>query len=86
VQLVNPGNNNLSYAVSTPGEQYILRIYQNTAQPDRIDYEHTLLMRLDHLGLSFSVPAPISTFSGRTSGWASSARNWFGCLRRIDDL
>src|SRR5215208_678394 len=66
MQPLDPGNNNLSYAVSTPGEQYILRIYQNTAQLDWINYEHILLLRLEQLGLSFSVPVPIPARSGAT--------------------
>jgi len=66
VQPITPGNNNLSYAVGTPGAQYILRIYQNTAEQDWICYEHSLLLRLDQLGLSFSVPAPIPARSGAT--------------------
>ncbi len=66
VQPMPPGNNNLSYAVTTPRDRYILRIYQNTTEPDRIRYEHTLLIRLAQTGLSFSVPAPIPVRSGAT--------------------
>jgi len=59
-------SNNLSYVVETPNEQYLLRIYQNTADPQRIRYEHALLAHLAQLGLSFAVPAPIPTHSGVT--------------------
>ena len=60
------GRNNRSYTVTTPTEWYILRIYQNTAEPERVRYEHILLMRLEQVGLPFSVPAPIPARSGST--------------------
>ena len=66
VQPLPRGTNNLTYTVATPSERYILRIYQNTAEQERVRYEHTLLTRLEHMGLSFSVPALITTRSGST--------------------
>lgn len=52
--------------VETPRGAYVLRHYQNTADTDRIAYEHALLTRLARLGLSFAVPVPIPTHSGET--------------------
>jgi homoserine kinase type II len=66
VQPLSPGNNNLSYAVTTPHTQYILRIYQNSTEPEQIRYEHILLTELNRLELSFAVPAPIPTRSAST--------------------
>jgi len=43
-----------------------LRIYQNTADPERVRYEHALLTRLEQAELSFSVPVPIPTRAGST--------------------
>jgi homoserine kinase type II len=65
-ELLNSGNNNRSYAVTTPRERYILRIYQDTAEPDWVGYEHLLLTRLGRAELSFSVPAPLPACSGAT--------------------
>src|SRR3712207_2363390 len=66
VQPLSYGNNNLSYAVTTRSERYILRIYQNAVDRDRVQYEHTLLARLARTRLSFAVPAPVATRSSST--------------------
>ncbi len=66
VRPVVSGGNNLSYPVAAPDGHYVLRIYQNTADPERVRYEHALLTRLERIGLSFSVPAPIPTRAGAT--------------------
>lgn len=66
IQAAIAGGNNLSYPFSTPDGRYVLRIYQNTADPDRVRYEHALLTRLQQAGLSFAVPAPLPTRSGST--------------------
>lgn len=66
VQPMVTGGNNLSYPVAAPGGQYVLRIYQNTADPERVRYEHALLTRLERAGLPFSVSPPIPTRAGAT--------------------
>src|SRR5215208_2585360 len=66
VQRVLAGGNNLSYSVATPGGRYFLRVYQNTANPARVRYEHSILTRLAESGLSFAVPAPIPDATGTT--------------------
>jgi homoserine kinase type II len=43
-----------------------LRIYQNTADTQRIRYEHTLLRALLQAGLPFDVPTPLATRQGET--------------------
>lgn len=65
-QAIPGGNNNLSFAVVTADTQYILRVYQNNGEPNRIRYEHALLTRLEQANLPFSVPAPIPALSGST--------------------
>jgi len=65
-EVIPGGNNNLSIAVVTADTQYILRVYQNNGEPNRIRYEHALLTRLEQANLPFSVPAPIPALSGST--------------------
>ncbi len=66
IQPALTGSNNLSYPVTTPSGHYVLRIHQNTADPERVRYEHTVLTHLAQSALSFAVPAPIPTRSGAT--------------------
>jgi Ser/Thr protein kinase RdoA (MazF antagonist) len=60
------GGNNLVYPVTTPSGRYLLRIHQNTSDPERLRYEHAILVHLGQSRLSFAVPAPISASSGAT--------------------
>jgi homoserine kinase type II len=60
------GLNNLSGLVDTPAGSYFIRVYQNTGDNARIRYEHALLLRLQHVGLSFAVPRPLATREGET--------------------
>src|SRR5689334_6062768 len=60
------GTNNLSCFVDTPGGSYFFRVYQNTAEIVRIRYEHTVLLRLQDVGLPFAVPQPLATRQGNT--------------------
>jgi Ser/Thr protein kinase RdoA (MazF antagonist) len=66
------GTNNDSYAVERAGERYLLRVYRHAADPDRIRYEHGLLIRLRSAGLPFAVPAPLPARSGDTLVTASN--------------
>ena len=59
VRPVGAGMNNLSWYVETPRGEYVLRVYQNTADRRRISYEHRLLGQLAETGLPFAVPAPV---------------------------
>lgn len=60
------GTNNRSHFVDTPTGSYVLRIYQNTNDPDRIRYEHALLRQLPFADLSFDVPLPLAADTGDT--------------------
>jgi homoserine kinase type II len=61
------GVNNTSAYVDTPGGSYVLRVYRNTADPERVGYEHALLRALQRVGLSFAVPCPVATPAGETA-------------------
>jgi Ser/Thr protein kinase RdoA (MazF antagonist) len=72
------GTNNLSRFVDTPAGSYLLRLYQNTSDPDALRHEHALLGVLQHMGLSFAVPLPLETRTGGTL--ASVAGGGVACL------
>lgn len=63
---LHSGTNSLSYQVTTPSSELLLRIYRHGAERERIAYEHTLLHALDQAPLSFAVPAPLAIPSGET--------------------
>src|SRR5262245_59383354 len=64
IEQVRAGANNLSYSIIPPSGRYFLRVYQNTANPARVRYEHAILIRLAEAGVSFAVPAPLPDRSG----------------------
>jgi len=59
------GTSNTTYIVNTSTGKFILKIYGSTLTT-QIQYEHLLLTYLQHLDLSFAVPAPIPVPSGET--------------------
>jgi len=83
VHLLLNGTNNLSYSVVAPSARYILRIYQNTAMPERVRYEHALLARLARATLPFAVPAPLLTHSGATLVAASPSDDRLAALFHV---
>ncbi|HWI60920.1 MAG TPA: phosphotransferase [Symbiobacteriaceae bacterium] len=66
VRPAEAGTNNQTLVVEAGGERYILRVYQNTADRQRILYEHRLLSQLEAQGLPFAVPAPVPAVAGDT--------------------
>lgn len=66
VRLANAGTNNRSYVVDTHAASYLLRVYQNTNDLERIRYEHALLQQLGQAGLSLAMPFPLTATSGNT--------------------
>jgi homoserine kinase type II len=52
--------------VETARGSFVLRVYVNTRDPQRVQYEHAILLALQPQGLSFRVPAPVRTRSGGT--------------------
>lgn len=61
------GLNNTSAYVGTPAGDYVLRVYRNTADAERVGYEHALLRALQGAGLPFAVPCPLPTLAGETA-------------------
>lgn len=60
------GINNRTFFVDAGDSSYFLRIYLNTADPQRVRYEHALLRALREQPLPFGVPRPVPTTAGDT--------------------
>lgn len=60
------GSNNASWRVVTQSGAYVLRLYRNRGNLPHVDFEHALLGQLSQRSLSFKVPAPLPSRSGRT--------------------
>jgi homoserine kinase type II len=60
------GFNNDTFFVSAREGEFVLRVYRNTADPQRVRDEHDLLARLAMQELPFAVPVPLRTEEGDT--------------------
>jgi homoserine kinase type II len=60
------GLNNDSFFISAREGEFVLRVYRNTADPQRVRDEHDLLARLAMQELPFAVPVPLRTTDGDT--------------------
>jgi homoserine kinase type II len=60
------GRNNDTYFVDAAEGSYVLRVYQNTADPERVRDEHDLLGLLALHDLPFATPELVRTTSGDT--------------------
>ena len=81
LQPTDGGWNNLSRLVTANEGRFILRLYQNTADPERVGFEHALLTRLAAEGLPFDVPAPVATRTGESL--ATTADGGLAALFRL---
>jgi Ser/Thr protein kinase RdoA (MazF antagonist) len=61
------GTNNLMWRVDGAAGSHVLRVYRNHDDLDRLRFEHTVLARVQALGLPFAVPAPLPTVTGEFS-------------------
>ena len=59
-----PGTNNVVQRVVAPAGAYVLRVYSNHVEPDRLRFEHGVLVRLAQAGLPFALPVPLPTRAG----------------------
>lgn len=58
------GTNNDVLLVDTPAGSYVMRVYGNHADVERLRFEHSMLTRLQGELLPFAVPAPVPTRAG----------------------
>lgn len=72
VSVLADGTNNLVYrAESAAGGGYVLRVYGNHADAERLRFEHAVLTQLEEMGLPFAVPAPLRTRAGATYAYVA---------------
>src|SRR5690242_8542229 len=60
------GVSRLTRFVDTPGKSYVLSVYGEGTQIERVRYEHALLTALAGQRLPFAVPLPVTTPTGET--------------------
>jgi homoserine kinase type II len=60
------GTNNQTFYVDADDGEYVARVYQNTRDPVRINYEHLILRALAARSLTFLVPSPLVGRRGST--------------------
>lgn len=58
------GTNNQVLRVDTPGGSYVLRVFGNHAEPERLRFEQAVLSLLAEAGLPFAVPALLPAITG----------------------
>lgn len=58
------GTNNEMFAVETPADAFVLRVYANHADVGRVHFEQAVLARLAAAGLPFALPVPLPIASG----------------------
>ncbi len=80
------GSNNASWRVTAASGAYVIRLYRNTGNLSHIEFEHALLTQLIRLPLSFKVPAPLPSQSGRTLERIEEGRDvrWVAVSRVIE--
>ncbi|WP_052339277.1 phosphotransferase [Gorillibacterium massiliense] len=60
------GFNNTTRFIHTAGQTYVLRVYENHRDENKLRFEHYILDGLSQADLSFSVPRAVRTLNGET--------------------
>ncbi|GGO03711.1 homoserine kinase [Saccharibacillus kuerlensis] len=85
------GWNNTTRFVDYGGKRFVLRVYETHRDPEKIRFEHEVLLRLAEEQLSFQTPVPWLTAAGETIVKLEDGSGRYGCLfayiegRRPDD-
>ncbi|MCU6795173.1 phosphotransferase [Paenibacillus sp. WQ 127069] len=66
VETGESGVNNTTRFILYRNRKYVLRIYENHADLDKVRYEHAVLQALQQSKLSYRIPSPIVALSGDT--------------------
>ncbi|SFL49271.1 homoserine kinase type II [Paenibacillus sp. 1_12] len=66
VETGESGVNNTTRFVHYGNQKYVLRIYENHADLNKVRYEHAVLKALQQKKLSFRIPSPVQALSGET--------------------
>ncbi|WP_172250734.1 phosphotransferase [Saccharibacillus deserti] len=74
------GWNNTTRFVKHEGSKYVLRVYETHREPDRILFEHEVLLHLAEAGLTFRTPVPQSGLDGSTLVQLEDGSGRYACL------
>lgn len=74
------GWNNTTRFVECGGERFVLRVYETHRDPDKIRFEHEVLLRLTAAGLTFRTPVPQTTGDGETLVRLEDGSGRYACL------
>jgi homoserine kinase type II len=66
IESSHQGTNHLIFVIDGSVGKFILKLYGNAIATAQIHYEHRLLKHLQKKNLSFTIPTPIATDSGKT--------------------
>jgi Ser/Thr protein kinase RdoA (MazF antagonist) len=58
------GTNNAVWRVESSSGEFVLRVYGNHADPQRLRFEQEVLTHLESAGLLFALPVPLPTMAG----------------------
>lgn len=74
------GWNNTTRFVDHNHERFVLRVYETHQDPEKIVFEHTVLLALTEAGLSFRTPVPLRAAKGETLVRLEDGSGRFACL------
>lgn len=74
------GWNNTTYFVESGERRAVLRVYDTHRDRNKIEFEHTVLQKLNGLHLPFTIPVPILTVTGETLVQLEDGSDKFACL------
>lgn len=80
VEKKESGVNNTTRFVAVDGQRYVLRLYDNHAEPEKLVFEAEVLTRLQAARLSFGIPQVVAALDGAT--WAQAADGRLAVLFR----
>ncbi|MDF2962886.1 MAG: aminoglycoside phosphotransferase [Paenibacillus sp.] len=64
VEVKDSGVNNTTRFISHNNRKYVIRIYENHADADKVKYEAKVLQELQQFKLSFQIPQPVPALNG----------------------
>ncbi|NGZ74424.1 phosphotransferase [Saccharibacillus alkalitolerans] len=74
------GWNNTTRYAEYDGKRFVLRIYETHRDPEKIRFEHEVLLRLADAGLPFRTPVPLRTAGGETIVGLEDGSGRYACL------
>lgn len=72
--------NNLQYVTLPGGKRYVLRIYNNSGNRARVQWEHDILAQLNAEKLSFQLPSPLPSLADAKCTFAPLSNGADACM------